>query len=83
MSMARKVWQPISAAMPASAAPIPDLAPDRYAIVIVGGRELVGSSSAFHQSRIAVALKHQVRHAPNVDLGYHVTKARRAPSINA
>jgi hypothetical protein len=53
--------------------------PDRRAAGITSGRELVGPFSPFHQSCIAVAFEHQVRRAPNVDLGYHVTKARGGP----
>ena len=39
-------------------------------------RELIGSPTAFHQSRIAVAFEHRVCHAPNVDLAYHAAKVR-------
>ncbi len=55
--------------------------PDRHAGGITSGCEFVGSSGALHQSRIAVAFKHQVRDAPYVDLGYHTGKAARLRSI--
>jgi hypothetical protein len=34
---------------------------------ITSGRELVGLSSAFYKSPVAVAFEHQVRYAPDVD----------------
>jgi hypothetical protein len=48
--------------------------PDRHTGGITSGRKPVGASSAFHQSRIAVAFEHQIRYAPDVDLGYHAAK---------
>jgi hypothetical protein len=55
--------------------------PDRHAGGITRGCELVGSSSAFYKSPISVAFKHQVRDAPDVDLGYHAGKVVRSRSI--
>jgi hypothetical protein len=43
--------------------------PDRYPDGVTSCRELVGSSGALHLGSVAVAFKHQVRDAPNVDLG--------------
>ena len=42
-----------------------------------------GSSGAFLEGLLAVALEHQLRRPPNVDLGYHAGKAARPPSIKA
>jgi hypothetical protein len=39
-------------------------------------RELVELARALRLGVVAVALEHQVRHAPNVDLGYHAAKVR-------
>lgn len=50
---------------------IPDPAPDRYAVVIVGGCQLVGARFAFLERLLAIALEHQVGGAPDIDLGYH------------
>jgi hypothetical protein len=60
-----------------------DPAPGRRPVGITGERELVGSSGAFLEGLLAVALEHQLRRPPNVDLGYHAGKAARPPSIKA
>jgi hypothetical protein len=46
-----------------------------------GGCELVGARDAFLERLIAVALEHELRCPPNVDIGYHAAKAARLPSI--
>ena len=53
---------------------IPDRAPDRYAVVIVGGCQLIGARFAFLERLLAIALVHQVGGAPDIDLGYHAAK---------
>ena len=58
-----------------------DPAPGRRLVVIAGERELVSSSDAFFERLLAVALEHQLRCPPNVDLRYHAGKAARSPSI--
>jgi hypothetical protein len=59
-----------------------DPAPGRRALSVAGGRELIISSSgAFRLGLLAVALEHQLRRPPNVDLGYHTGKAARSRSI--
>ena len=42
--------------------------------MIAGERELVSSSGAFLERSLAVALEHQLRGPPDVDLGYHSAK---------
>ena len=58
-----------------------DQAPGGRAVLVAGGRELIGSSDAFVERLIAVALEHELRRPPDVDLGYHAAKAARLPSI--
>jgi len=53
---------------------IPDPAPDRYAVVIVGGCQLTGARFAFLERLLAIALEHQVGGASDIDLGYHAAK---------
>src|SRR5438105_2074838 len=53
---------------------IPDPAPGRYAVVIVGGCHLIGARFAFLERLLAIALEHQVGGAPDIDLGYHAAK---------
>jgi len=48
---------------------------------MAGECELVSSSGAFFESLLAIALEHQLRRTPNVDLGYHAVKAARLLSI--
>jgi hypothetical protein len=50
-----------------------DPAPRRGAIVIAVGRELIGAHGAFLECFLAIALKHQIGGAPDIDLGYHAT----------
>ena len=50
--------------------------PDCRAGGVANRPELVDPSGAFHLGCVAVAFEHQVRYAPNVDLGYHAAKAR-------
>ena len=51
-----------------------DPTPGRRAVMIAGERELVSSSGAFLERSLAVALEHQLRGPPDVDLGYHSAK---------
>src|SRR5690349_19900187 len=53
---------------------VDDPEPDRYTDGVTSCREFVGSSGALHLGRVAVAFKHQVGDAPDVDLGYHAAK---------
>jgi hypothetical protein len=46
-------------------------APDRHAVVIAGGCELVNARSAFLERFLAVALEHKGGGAPDVDLRNH------------
>jgi hypothetical protein len=61
---------------------IPDPAPDRYAVVIVGGRELIGARFAFLERLLTIALEHQVGGAPDIDLGYHAAKTAPLQEFN-
>jgi hypothetical protein len=61
---------------------IPDPAPDRYAVVIVGGCQLIGARFAFLERLLAIALEHQVGGAPDIDLGYHAAKTARRPAFD-
>jgi hypothetical protein len=56
-------------------------APGCRPVVITGKRELISSSGAFPEPLLAVAFEHQLRCAPNVDLGYHAGKAAQSSSI--
>ena len=58
-----------------------DPAPDCHAVIIPGGRELVGTGSAFLERFLAVPLQHELRRAPNIDLVYHAAKVARPRSI--
>ena len=50
---------------------IGDPAPHGLAFVIVLRGKLVGARGAFLNGLVAVALKHEVGGAPDLDLGYH------------
>jgi hypothetical protein len=56
-----------------------DLPPSRRSVIIVGEGELVSSSGAFFEGLLAVALEHQLRRPPDVDLGYHSAKMYERP----
>jgi hypothetical protein len=45
--------------------------PRRRPIIMAGERELIGSGGSFFECLLAVALEHQLRRSPNLDLGYH------------
>src|SRR5689334_2244836 len=60
---------------------IPDPAPDRYAVEIVGGCQLIGARFAFLERLLAIALEHQIGGASDIDLGYHAAKTERRVSI--
>jgi hypothetical protein len=51
-----------------------DSPPSRRSVIIAGEGELVSSSGAFFEGLLAVALEHQLRRPPDVDLGYHSTR---------
>ena len=51
-----------------------DPAPGRRPVVIAGKRELVSSRGAFLERLLAVALEHELRRPPDVDLGYQPGK---------
>jgi hypothetical protein len=53
---------------------IRDPAPCRRAVLIIGGSEFIGTRHAFLKCAIAVALEHQLRRSPDVDLGDHTAK---------
>jgi hypothetical protein len=57
-----------------------DPAPHGTIVIVLGG-ELVGALDALVERLIAVALEHQLRRTPNIDLGYHAGKGARPPSI--
>ena len=52
-----------------------------FRVVIACGRELVGPRDAFGLSVLAVALEHQVRVPPDLDLRYRAAKPGRPRSI--
>jgi hypothetical protein len=54
-----------------------DPAPDSLAVVIIGGRQLVSALGAFRLGLLAVALEHQVRGPPDLELRFHAAKAAR------
>jgi hypothetical protein len=56
-------------------------APDRHAGGIAILPEFIGPPRAFHLGLIAIALQHQVSHAPNVDFRDHARKATVRVSI--
>jgi hypothetical protein len=58
-----------------------DPAPSRHTVIVAGGRELIHTRGAFLERLVSVALQHELRRSPNVDLGYHASKAARPPSI--
>jgi hypothetical protein len=58
-----------------------DPAPGRRPVVIAGERELVSSSGAFLERFLAVALEHQLRRPPNVDLRYQGSLHESALSV--
>jgi hypothetical protein len=58
-----------------------DPAPDCSGFMVAGGLELADSQSAFGLGLVAVALQHELRRPPDVDLGYHAGKAARSSSI--
>src|SRR6516225_3099566 len=60
---------------------IRDPAPGHHAVIIPGGRELVGASGAFLERLVAVPLQHELRRSPNIDLGYHAAKVARRISV--
>jgi hypothetical protein len=59
---------------------VADPKPDYLAGGVASCPELIGMTSAFLPGPVAIAFKHQVRHAPNVDLGYHAVKVRGGTS---
>jgi len=51
-----------------------DPVPGRRSVIVASECEFGGSSSALLERLITVALEHQLRRPPNVDLGYHVPR---------
>jgi len=51
-----------------------DPAPHGRPVVVAGGHELVSSGGAFLERLVAMALEHQLRCPPNVDLRDHALK---------
>jgi len=58
-----------------------DPAPCRRAILIITGSKLVGARHAFVKRVVAIALEHELRRSPDVNLGYHRHQSVRPPSI--
>ena len=58
-----------------------DPAPSRRSVIIAGESELISSGGAFLKGVIGVALEHELRCSPNVDLRYHFAKGARFLSI--
>jgi hypothetical protein len=59
-----------------------DPVPGRRSVIVASECEFGSSSSALLERLITVALEHQLRRPPNVDLGYHRAKSARLPSTN-
>jgi NADPH-dependent 2,4-dienoyl-CoA reductase/sulfur reductase-like enzyme len=57
--------------------------PDHLAGGVASCPELIGMTGAFLPGPVPIAFKHQVRHAPNVDLRYHAGKIRQGSRISA
>jgi hypothetical protein len=53
---------------------IDDPEPGCLASGVTSCPEVFGVMQAFNLSRVAAAFKHQFRHAPDVDFGYHPRK---------
>ena len=51
-----------------------DPAPHDHPVVVPGGHEFVGSGCALFERLVAIALEHQLRRSPNVDLRDHALK---------
>ena len=61
-----------------------DSAPGSCSVVIAGERQLVSASRALLKCVVAVALEHELRRPPNVDLGYQsasTMKSRLGPPM--
>jgi hypothetical protein len=56
-----------------------DTAPGRGPIDIAGERQFVSASSGLLKSVVAIALDHELRSPPNVDLGYQYAKFMKSP----
>jgi len=48
--------------------------------MVAGGLELAGAGGAFGLGLVAVALEHQLRRSPDVDLRYHAAESTRPRS---
>ena len=53
--------------------------PGSRAIVIAGKCQFVGASSALLECVVAIALEHELRCPPNVDLGYQSERLMKSP----
>ena len=51
-----------------------DPAPHDRPVIVAGGHELVGSGGAFLERLVAIALEHQLRGPPDVDLRDYALK---------
>ena len=60
-----------------------DPAPCRRAVLIIAGSKLVGARYAFVKRVIALALEHELRRPPDINLGDHAGKTVRPLSIKA
>jgi hypothetical protein len=61
-----------------------DTAPGRGPVVIAGERQLVCATGGLLKSVLAIALDHELRSPPNVDLGYQyarLMKSQRGPPM--
>jgi hypothetical protein len=56
-------------------------APRRRPIIIARESEIISSGGAFLECLLAVALEHQLRRSPNINLRYHAAKTARPASI--
>ena len=56
-----------------------DLAPGRRSSIVAGKRQFVCSNGAFLERLLAIALDHELRRSPNVDLRYQSAKLMKSP----
>ena len=56
-----------------------DLAPGGRSSIVAGERQLVSSNGAFLERSLAIALDHELRRPPNVDLRYQSARLMKSP----
>src|SRR6266851_2967409 len=56
--------------------------PDYLAGGVASCPELIGMTGGFLPGSVAIALEHQVRDTPIVDLGYHAAKVKGCSPVN-